>query len=99
MPDEYNGKQFKSWTPATYRIEVVGALDECWSDRLGGMLIKTRQRADQLTVTTLTGRLKDQAELTGVLNGLYELHLPILSVKILSEDDDEQDGPCSARPE
>jgi hypothetical protein len=37
-------------------------------------------------VTTLTGRLKDQAELSGVLNGLYELHLPILSVKILTED-------------
>ena len=27
----------------------------------------------------------DQAELTGVLNSLYELHLPILAVKVLNE--------------
>jgi len=45
---------------------------------------KKRHRADQSTVTVLTGRLKDQAELTGVLNSLYELHLPILKVKIVA---------------
>jgi hypothetical protein len=48
------------------------------------MRITTRQRKDQTTVTTLSGRVRDQAELTGVLNTLYELHLPILSVEILS---------------
>jgi hypothetical protein len=60
MPEDCNGRHLKLWTPATYRIEVVGALDESWSDRLGGMIIKTRQRADQSTVTTLTGRMIDQ---------------------------------------
>jgi hypothetical protein len=59
---------------------------ESWSDRLGGMRITTRQRKDQTTVTTLTGRVRDQAELTGVLNTLYELHLPILSVENLERD-------------
>jgi hypothetical protein len=83
MPEDCNGRYLKLWTPATYRIEVAGALDESWSDRLGGMIIKTRQRADQSTVTTLTGRMIDQAELAGVLNSLYELHLPILKVKIV----------------
>jgi hypothetical protein len=39
-------------------------------------LIKARKGVDQSTVTTLTGRLRDQAELAGVLNSLYELHLP-----------------------
>ena len=63
MSEDCNGKHLKLWTPATYRIEVVGALDESWSDRLGGMIIKTRQRADQSTVTTLTGRMIDQVEL------------------------------------
>ena len=84
MPEDCNGRHLKLWTPATYRIEVVGALDESWSDRLGGMIIKTRQRADQSTVTTLTGRMIDQAELAGVLNSLYELHLPILKVEVLT---------------
>ncbi len=82
MTDDLKGMHLKLWTPATYHIEVEGHLDESWYDRLGGMLIKTRQRADQSTVTTLTGRLKDQAELAGVLNSLYELHLPILKVEV-----------------
>jgi hypothetical protein len=43
-------------------------------------------------VTTLTGRLKDQAELSGVLNSLYELHLPILAVSIVESDDEIQDA-------
>ena len=67
---------------------MEGVLDEAWADRLAGMRITTRQRADQSTVTTLTGRLKDQAELQGVLNSLYELRLPVLSVKNQTDDND-----------
>jgi hypothetical protein len=93
MLGEFDGKHLKLWTPATYRIEVEGVLDEIWADSLAGMRISTRKRADQSTVTTLTGRLKDQAELSGVLNGLYELHLPILSVEFLCEDNDAQRDP------
>ena len=33
--------------------------------------------------TTLDGELSDQAALAGVLNTIYELHLPLLSVKRL----------------
>jgi hypothetical protein len=40
-------------------------------------------------VTTLAGRLIDQAELSGVLNTLYELHLPILSVEYLKNDQNQ----------
>jgi len=93
MPGEFDGKQLKLWTPATYRIEVEGVPDELWADNLAGTRISLRKRADQSTVTTLTGLLRDQAELSGVLNGLYELHLPILSVKILTEDNDAQKDP------
>ena len=92
MPNEYIGKHLKLWTPATYQIEVEGHLDEHWSDRLGGMRINSLKRADQSAVTTLIGRVRDQAELTGILNSLYELHLPILSVKNLSETNGE--GRC-----
>ena len=93
MSGEFDGKHLELWTPATYRIEVEGVLEEIWADSVAGMRISTRKRADQSTVMTLTGRLKDQAELSGVLNGLYELHLPILSVEILSEDNDAQKDP------
>jgi hypothetical protein len=100
MPGEFDGKHLKLWTPATYRIEVEGDMDENWADSLAGMRISTRKRNDQSTVTTLTGLLRDQAELSGVLNGLYELHLPILSVNILTADNgDPQDPDKSAKVE
>jgi hypothetical protein len=38
-------------------------------------------------VTVLEGWLPDQAALAGVLNTLYELHLPLLSVEILSYEE------------
>ena len=75
--------QLKLWTPAIYRIEVLGNLPEGCSESLRGMSVETRQKADQSTVTTLTGQLRDQAELLGVLNSLYELHLPILNVNFV----------------
>jgi hypothetical protein len=71
-------------TPATYRIRVQGRLDKNWSDRLGGMAITGTTR-DNLPVTFLIGHLTDQAALSGVLNTLYELHLPLLSVENLDE--------------
>ncbi|MGD2000327.1 MAG: hypothetical protein PVJ00_07145 [Desulfobacterales bacterium] len=92
MPGEYDGNHLKLGTPATYRIEVEGVLDEVWADSLAGMRLSIRKRADQSTVTTLTGLLRDQAELSGVLNGLYELHLPILAVSIVASNDEIQDA-------
>ena len=80
------GKDFKLWMPATYRIKVQGYLDESRSDFLSGMTITTTSQGDQGVVTTLEGRVRDQAELSGVLNTLYELHLPILSVECLGDD-------------
>ena len=67
--------------PATYRIEVEGELDASWSDRLGGMQITTDRSGNQGLLTTLEGRLRDQAALAGVLNALYELHMPMLEVE------------------
>jgi len=81
-----NEKHINIWTPATYRIEVDGHLDESWSNRLAGMRITSRQRADQTTVTTLIGQLRDQAELSGVLNSLYGLHLSILKVEVVDDE-------------
>ena len=71
--------------PASYIIKVQGFLDENWSDRLAGMRIKTNCRGD-IEVTTLSGQVMDQAEILGVLNSLYELHLPLLLLEILSRE-------------
>ena len=70
--------------PGKYLIRVQGFLDETWSERLGGMTILTSVRGSQGQVTMLIGQLQDQAELSGVLNTLYELHLTLLSVELLT---------------
>jgi hypothetical protein len=70
--------------PACYRFAFQGCLDDSWSDRLAGLSITASSRGEQAPVTTLVGRVLDQAELLGVLNSLYELHLPLLSVELLT---------------
>ncbi len=70
--------------PAIYRIRVQGRIPARWSDRLEGMAIETASADAGPPVTTLEGQLLDQASLTGVLNTLYELHLPVLSVECLA---------------
>ena len=86
MTQNSNEKHIRLWTPATYRIEVEGHLDASRSDWLAGMRITSRERADQTTVSTLIGRLRDQAELSGVLNSLYDLHLSILKVEVVNDE-------------
>ena len=53
------------------------------SDLLGGMTISLDTGEADHPVTTLDGELSDQAALAGVLNTLYELHLPVILVKRL----------------
>jgi hypothetical protein len=83
-PDDI--KKFDFGESANYRIVVQGCLEESFSERLGGMRITTSSRGEKALVTILEGRLMDQAELSGVLNSLYEMHLPILSVEALPDD-------------
>ena len=73
-------------TPATYCLRLKGTLDQSWSEQLGGMTIATVKIEGGGHVTTLTGRLLDQAALLGVLNSVYNLGLPLLSVECLDTD-------------
>jgi hypothetical protein len=70
--------------PATYQILVQGRVDPNWSDLMAGMAICLTISESNQPVTTLQGELIDQTALLGVLNSLYELHLPVLSVLCLS---------------
>ena len=85
MSESIESKGFKIGTPATYRIRVQGRVDQSWSEQLNGMAITQTEASDKPPVSILIGHLRDQAALAGVLNTLYELHLPVLSVKNLDE--------------
>lgn len=74
--------------PAVYRIRVRGRLDAELSERLG-MRVENLARNDGKAESVLEGRLLDQAALAGVLNKLYELHLPVMAVDCLGGSNDE----------
>ena len=67
--------------PATYCISILGTLDKKWSDYCGGMTIEHDLVLNQYPMTTLTGQLIDQSALIGVLNSLYDMGCPIISVE------------------
>jgi hypothetical protein len=85
MSNRSKWKGLKLETPATYRIRIQGQINNSWADRMAGMALTCYNPIDKPTVTTLVGHLTDQAALSGVLNALYELQLPLLSVENLDE--------------
>jgi hypothetical protein len=86
MPISKVGKRYLFDKPGNYRIRVQGILNESWSERLGGLRITAGRVDDQgRTVTELFGKVRDQAVLAGLLNSLYELHMPILLVEYQDE--------------
>jgi hypothetical protein len=86
MIQTHDIKDIEFGGPATYRIVVKGEMGDEWSDRLAGMAISVSRSEAGSPRATLFGPLRDQAELNGVLETLYGLHLPILRVEKVDED-------------
>ena len=87
MPNTEGRIRFAFDRPGNYRVRVLGYLDESWSERLGGLRItESSLKDDEGPITELVGKVRDQAELMGVFDTLYNLHLPILSVECLKDD-------------
>ena len=57
--------------------------------RLEGMHIESTYRKDGRAETVLEGRLNDQSALSGVLNTLHDMHLPVVSADCIGTTDDE----------
>jgi hypothetical protein len=74
---------------ATYRIVIQGSLSETTRRRFAGMTIVSSPGDGDTPFTTLVGHVRDQAELRGVLDALYGLHLPVISVERCSATEHE----------
>jgi len=72
--------------PATYRIIVQGELEDHWSDRLAGMTVSHLTGNKGSAQTCLLGSIRDQAELSGVLETLHGLHMSIIKVEQVSDE-------------
>jgi len=82
-PNGLSGLSFAG--SAIYQIVVPGELAAHWSDRLAGMIISSQKGKNGELQTCLTGRIRDQAELNGVLETLYGLHLSIIRVEQIDD--------------
>ena len=80
-----SSKLFLFDMPGSYLIRVQGELSTNWSSRFSDMVITQNETADQESVMTLTGEVRDQAALLGVLNMLYDLGCPLLNVERLDD--------------
>ena len=76
--------------PAVYRIRVVGSVDPHSSGIVEGMQITKSCDSSGTVETLLIGMVPDQAALSGVLNTLYEMHLPVKSVECLEAEDEAE---------
>jgi hypothetical protein len=65
--------------PAWYRVRVAGRLDDSWADWFGGLTLTL----DGDGTTSLTGQVRDQAELHGLLAKVRDLGVTLISVAVL----------------
>ena len=73
-----------------YEIKVKGHLDEQWSPWFEDLTITAGFSKNGTPITTLTGRLVDQAALHGVLAKIRDINMPLISVtQIESGSQDE----------
>lgn len=76
-----NFKEVKFSGPAYYTISVQGKLNPKLFDSFEEMKIIEDKTIDDISITTIAGRIKDQTQLSGIINTIYDLGFPILLVE------------------
>jgi hypothetical protein len=87
MSKKDGGRDIEFGGPATYRVVVQGVLGEEWSERLGGLALTVIRHEGKAPRTTLVGPIRDQAALSGILDTLYGLHMPIHKVETIDDEE------------
>jgi hypothetical protein len=66
--------------PARYCLQLQGRLSADWSDWLTGVEV-AYEGEGQIVVTTVTGTVRDQAGLFGLLSFVRDLGVPLIAVE------------------
>ncbi len=72
--------------PATYEIRVQGWVSEQWQPWVNGMALSTEGGDGQPESTRLSGVVRDQAALLGLLQSLYTLGFVLLEVRLIEPE-------------
>ncbi len=72
----------KMYQPVCYRIKVCGVIDERWFTYYGNMVLEKEEKGER-PYTTIIGQVADQAALLGILNLLYDMQLPLVSIQYI----------------
>lgn len=67
--------------PAYYKISVQGKLTDSITNILGKMKLTSEDEHDGIIITTLEGTIRDQAELSGIIDTLYSWRYPIIKIE------------------
>lgn len=71
--------------PVVYEIQVRGLLQAAWAEWFEGLSITSGRGTDGMPVTTLTGRVADQARLHGILARIRDLNLELIALQRVKE--------------
>lgn len=69
-----------------YHIVFTGKLNGSWTDWFDGMDIITEMKSDGSQLTMMSGWIRDQSALRGLLNKLWDLNLVLISLQKLEGD-------------
>lgn len=72
------------YQPAIYEVWIQGQLDRSWITQMYVETISVIADPDRGPVTVLTATFRDQAELRGLLDRIYNLNLPLISVRYIT---------------
>ena len=70
---------------AIYKIKVLGLIEDSSSDRYRGMQLTVERTKGNKIFSMLVGEIRDQSALSGILKDLYESHLTVISIDMLTE--------------
>jgi len=75
-------------THAFYQVTVRGNLREDWRDWFNGILITEEGLSEEHSATTFTCKVRDQAELIGIINWLHNMNMVIEMVCLAQKPND-----------
>lgn len=80
--------QLKFSKPAIYSITLVGIIHESLKERLTGLRVSEVKENDG--ISTFVVDIPDQTALAGILDTIYNYHLPLLKLEYLQTENREK---------